>query len=155
MRRPMPGQVRIRLFLVRPRVAGRLGIRRRTEHRGWHRIRPGGSSLGAELATSIAGLRGSGAPLSDSVRASFEPRLGVDLSGVRVQSGPEAAELAQRLDARAFTVGRDVFFNAGQYQPESAEGRRLLAHELAHVVQEARPGPAGHDREQTRRRRRA
>jgi hypothetical protein len=99
-------------------------------------------------------LRGSGAPLSDSVRASFEPRLGVDLSGVRVQSGPEAAELAQRLDARAFTVGSDVFFNAGQYQPESAEGRRLLAHELAHVVQEptapalqgltvSRPGDVG------------
>lgn len=100
-----------------------------------------GTSLGTNLAAGIAGMSGSGAPLTHSVRAYFEPRLGVDLSGVRVQTGPRAADLAQRLDARAFTVGSDVFFNAGQYRPESAEGRQLLAHELAHVVQ-APAGPA-------------
>ena len=56
-----------------------------------------------------------------------------------MHSGSDAAAAAQVLDARAFTVGRDVFFNQAEYQPASVEGRRLLAHELAHVAQGGAP----------------
>jgi hypothetical protein len=96
---------------------------------------PTSSAVDPELAADIAGLRGGGVPLPAATREQFEPRLGADLSGVRVHTDERAADLTQRLDARAFTVGSDIHFNAGQYQPESAEGRHLLAHELAHVVQ--------------------
>ena len=69
----------------------------------------------------------------------FESRFGRSFGGVRVHSGSDAAAAAQALDARAFTVGRDVFFNQAEYQPASVEGRRLLAHELAHVAQGGAP----------------
>lgn len=55
---------------------------------------------------------------------------------MRVHTDEGAAETAQAVNARAFTVGRDVVFGAGQYQPETNEGRRLLAHELTHLVQQ-------------------
>src|SRR6185295_14072166 len=90
----------------------------------------------------IASLRnGGGEPLSPSLRSYFEPRFGSDLSGVRLHASGEAAEAAREVRARAFTVGRDVAFGAGEYRPESAEGKRLLAHELAHTVQQG--GAAG------------
>ncbi|HXU46558.1 MAG TPA: DUF4157 domain-containing protein [Thermoanaerobaculia bacterium] len=89
----------------------------------------------------IASLRsGGGAPLSPALRSYFEPRFGRDLSAVRLHAGGEAAEAAREVHARAFTVGRDVAFGAGEYRPESAEGKRLLAHELAHTVQQGAAG---------------
>src|SRR6185295_11799512 len=90
----------------------------------------------------IAALRsGGGQPLPPSLRSYFEPRFGRDLSAVRLHAGGDAAEAAREVRARAFTVGRDVAFGAGEYRPESAEGKRLLAHELAHTVQQG--GAAG------------
>ena len=65
---------------------------------------------------------------------------GADLSGVRVHTGAASAEAAAAVQARAYTVGHDVHFGAGQYQPHTREGQRLLAHELVHTVQQ---GPAG------------
>lgn len=79
--------------------------------------------------------RAGGAPLPESVRASMEPRLGGDLSGVRVHTGAESAQAARALNARAFTVGGDIHFGSGAFAPGSREGDRLIAHELAHVVQ--------------------
>lgn len=81
---------------------------------------------------------GTGLPLPASARAFFEPRLGRNLGDVRVHAGGQAAELADSVEARAFTIGRDVFFAEGELQPETAGGRALLAHELAHVVQQDR-----------------
>ncbi|MEE9464059.1 MAG: DUF4157 domain-containing protein [Candidatus Neomarinimicrobiota bacterium] len=66
----------------------------------------------------------------------MEPRFGHDFSHVRVHTGARAAETARAVNAQAFTVGRDVVFGAGQYAPDAHGGRRLLAHELAHVVQQ-------------------
>lgn len=89
-----------------------------------------------------AATRG-GAPLSGAVRGWLEPRLGRPLGDVRVHADGPAADAARALQARAFTLGRDVVFGAGRYRPGTAEGRRLLAHEVAHVVQQdggARPG---------------
>jgi len=84
-------------------------------------------------------------PLPMSLRAFFEPRFGHDFSQVRIHTGESAALSARSLNALAYTAGRDVVFGAGQYAPETAAGRRLLAHELAHVVQQsvARPESAG------------
>jgi outer membrane protein OmpA-like peptidoglycan-associated protein len=77
-----------------------------------------------------------GEPLPRYVRSLFEHRLGADLSRVRVHTDGEAAQLAAATNARAFTVGRSIAFGSGQYTPDSAAGRHLLAHELAHVLQQ-------------------
>ncbi|WP_412543355.1 DUF4157 domain-containing protein [Longispora sp. K20-0274] len=78
---------------------------------------------------------GAGSPLDRSTREFFEPRLGRRLDGVRVHTGPEAAVAADRFGAHAFTTGADISFAAGRYAPDTPSGRRLLAHELAHVIQ--------------------
>jgi hypothetical protein len=74
------------------------------------------------------------------VRRYFEPRFGQNFGSVRIHQDREAAESAESLGARAYTVGRAIVFGAGEYQPRTAAGRRLLAHELAHVVQQSRGG---------------
>ena len=105
----------------------------------------GAPSRGPATSGPAGGALGSGRPLSDSERAFFEPRFGADFRGVRLHSGTRADEVARDLGARAFTVGPDVAFAKGEYAPQSAAGRRLMAHELAHVVQQgaaARTGPA-------------
>ncbi len=81
-------------------------------------------------------LNSPGQPLGAETRAFMEPRFGYDFSGVRVHSDERAAESAQAVNALAYTVGQDVVFRTGQYAPETGEGRRLLAHELTHVVQQ-------------------
>jgi uncharacterized protein DUF4157 len=87
-------------------------------------------------------LNSPGRPLDANTRAFMEPRFGHDFSQVRVHADEKAAESARAVGALAYTVGRDVVFGAGHYAPETREGRRLLAHELAHVVQQAgSPGP--------------
>lgn len=93
-------------------------------------------SVSPRQESRIQALRGGGQPLASPVRRFFEPRLGHDLSQVRVHTGVDACKLADSVSARAFTVGRDVVFGAGQYQPASAGGRWLLAHELTHVLQQ-------------------
>lgn len=81
-------------------------------------------------------LRSSGQPLDAATRAFMEPRFGHDFSKVRVHTGPQADESAHAVSALAYTVGRDIVFRADEYQPTSNVGQRLLAHELAHVVQQ-------------------
>ncbi len=93
-------------------------------------------TVSPELERNLGAQRGGGQPLPDSTRDFFEPRFGQDLSGVRVHHDAEAAGAAQEINAQAFTHGRDIYFGAGKYQPQSQTGRRLLAHELAHTVQQ-------------------
>jgi hypothetical protein len=88
---------------------------------------------GAE--SPLAGL-GAGAPLPASERAYFEPRFGYDFSRVNVHTGARASESARSLGAHAYTLGQDVVFAEGRYAPGTGEGRRLLAHELAHSIQQ-------------------
>ncbi len=88
------------------------------------------------LKAQINALRGGGQPLSDSARAFFEPRFGYDFSQVRVHTDSKASGSAGALNALAYTVGRDVVFGEGQYAPATVQGKRLIAHELAHVVQQ-------------------
>src|ERR1700742_3235839 len=81
-------------------------------------------------------LNSSGQPLDRKARAFFEPRFGHDFSKVRVHTGAHAAESALAVNALAYTVGNNVVFGAGQYAPQATSGRRVLAHELTHVVQQ-------------------
>ncbi|HYJ81485.1 MAG TPA: DUF4157 domain-containing protein, partial [Allosphingosinicella sp.] len=87
------------------------------------------------LAAALGSQPG-GAALPAAARAFFEPRFQRDLSHVRVHDGASAAAMASGINARAFTTGRDIYFGAGQYDPASSAGRRLLAHELTHVFQQ-------------------
>lgn len=88
-------------------------------------------------------LRSSGQPLDSTTRAFMEPRFGHDFSRVRVHTDAQAADSAREVHARAYTSGRDVAFGTGQFAPGTTEGRRLLAHELTHVLQQ-RQGASGH-----------
>lgn len=85
-------------------------------------------------------LHSSGQPLDPSTRAFMESRFGHDFSHVRVHTDARAAESARALNALAYTVGRDIVFDPGPYRPASTEGRKLLAHELAHVLQQGTGG---------------
>jgi Domain of unknown function (DUF4157) len=115
------------------------------------RTRPTSSANGwpttAQIAQGASPLRGlpprarpaglgSGRPLPITDRAPFEAHFGRDLSAVRVHTDQSAADLAGRLGARAFTVGTDIAFSAGQFRPAGPDGRLLLAHELTHVLQQ-------------------
>ncbi|WP_227992857.1 DUF4157 domain-containing protein [Pseudactinotalea sp. HY160] len=82
----------------------------------------------------------SGSPLEAGTRAEMETRMGHDFSDVRVHTGGAADASARSVQAHAYTVGSDIVFSAGHYQPGSDSGRHLLAHELTHVVQQ-RSGP--------------
>ncbi|MFC1750290.1 DUF4157 domain-containing protein [Pseudomonadota bacterium] len=77
-----------------------------------------------------------GQTLSDESRRFFEPRMGADLSQIRIHTDPRAADSAQRLDAKAYTHGQHIAFAAGEYQPDTTQGKKLLAHELAHTLQQ-------------------
>ena len=94
----------------------------------------GPHAAGAEAAA--AAVASGGRQLSPGLRAYFEPRFGRDLADVRVHDHARAAGAARAIGARAYTLGRDVAFAPGAWAPASDDGRRLIAHELAHVVQQ-------------------
>ncbi len=94
-------------------------------------------------AATIAARRGGGEQLGHAARRWLEPALGVEVGGVRVHTDGPADALARSLRARAFTVGGDVFFAAGQYRPGSPAGDMLIAHESVHAVQQSGVDPGG------------
>src|SRR5205085_8993897 len=81
-------------------------------------------------------LQRPGRPLEAPVKSAFEDRFGADFSAVRIHTDGPAALSARALQARAYTFGRDIVFAAGEYVPASQGGRRLIAHELTHVLQQ-------------------
>ena len=103
----------------------------------WSRYEIGGASQrfpGDSLSRQMTG--GEGRPLPEFTRLYFEPRFGFDFSHVRIHTGAEAIESARSLEALAYTAGSNIVFGAGQFAPETSQGRLLLAHELTHVVQQ-------------------
>jgi hypothetical protein len=98
-------------------------------------ILPGGL-VHPDVEAAIAAASGSGSRLHTGVADQVGGAYGQSLSNVRVHHDDHAAALSRAVEARAFTVGNDIFFGAGEYRPDSAGGRELLAHELAHVVQQ-------------------
>ena len=101
------------------------------------RRKQAGSNVMTEAPPSVhETLRSSGRPLEPATRAYMEPRFGTDFGAVRVHTDAKAGESARQVDSLAYTVGNSIVFRTGSYQPESGAGRRLLAHELAHVTQQ-------------------
>jgi Domain of unknown function (DUF4157) len=92
-------------------------------------------------------LAGGGRPLEPSLERDMGQRFGHDFSRVRVHTGAEAAQSARDVNAHAYTVGHDIVFDSGRFSPGSHEGRRLLAHELTHVVQQTHPERTGAGRD--------
>jgi len=91
----------------------------------------------SEVPSIVYGVLDSpGQPLVDESRSFMEARFGYDFSSVRVHSDPDAQRSADATNAEAYTVGHDIVFASGRYRPETTEGQQLLAHELAHVVQQ-------------------
>jgi hypothetical protein len=133
------------------RVADRVMQTPESPNQGWaevereiriHAFDPGSSSSSTNVPPIVHEVLGDpGKPLDTATRAFVEPRLGYDLSEVRVHTDDRAAASALAVNARAYTVGHDVVFGAGEYSPGAASGRRLIAHELAHVAQQSRSGP--------------
>lgn len=93
-------------------------------------------------ATQVARSDAGGSPMDPTTQSAMAQRIGADFTDVRVHVDDDAARAASELGAVAFTVGSDIYFAAGQYRPDHPRGRRLLAHELAHVVQQ-RGGSGG------------
>ncbi|MDP9076958.1 MAG: DUF4157 domain-containing protein [Bacteroidota bacterium] len=91
---------------------------------------------GHDLDNYVSSLSSSGQKMSESSRNFFEPRLGHDFSGVRLHTDSVAAKSAQSINALAYTSGNNIVFNNGQYSPESDCGKKLMAHELTHVIQQ-------------------
>src|SRR5271169_5843741 len=105
-----------------PAFAGRPPVAQRHGAAGSFAVDPGQLGLAS----------GGGRPLPEAVRSKMEAALGADFSGVRVYVGPQA----ERIGAIAFTLGSDIYFAPGRFQPDTAHGQQLLGHELAHVVQQ-------------------
>ena len=99
-----------------------------------------------EMTEEVSRRKGSGSPLPGGAREQMEGFFGADLGGVQIHSDGESAALSRELNAQAFTVGKDVYFAEGKYDPTSSEGQGLLAHELTHVRQQGGFGGAGTQR---------
>ena len=93
-----------------------------------------------QLESSLNSLNSGGVPLDASSRAFFEPRFGQDFSQVRLHTDDNAAQMADSLSAKAFTLGNDIAFAANSYSVDTPAGKNLLGHELAHVVQQREMG---------------
>lgn len=102
---------------------------------------PGANAAPQAVDEGIVERLGPGQPLDLATQGFFEQQLGAPLTDVRVHTGPAAQREAEALSARAFTVGQHIAFAANEYAPAGAEGRELLAHELAHVVQQQGGAP--------------
>lgn len=95
-----------------------------------------GSSFGDVSGVVDDGLSGGGEPLDADTRKFMEPRFGVNFSDVRIHTDSKASQSSEAMAARAYAVGPNIAFKSGEYSPGSSDGKRLLAHELTHVVQQ-------------------
>ncbi len=114
----------------RPRRVSRKPASRMTQSNDKPSIAP------EPLESRLQQAKGRGAPLDADTRTEMEDAFSSDFSGVQIHTGQEAASLNQSLNARAFTHGNNIFFNQGEYQPQSEQGKHLLAHELTHTIQQ-------------------
>ncbi len=106
----------------------------------------GAGPLDPEIGAEINGARSGGSPLPDATRVDMEHHLGLDLSAVRVHADARADQLSRKVQAEAFTTGTDIFFRQGAYRPSTNVGRRMLGHELTHVVQQTTGAVGGASR---------
>ena len=88
------------------------------------------------VANTIQSTKGSGNALPEATKSFMESKFGANFSDVKIHTGNYASQLSKELNAQAFTVGNDIYFNEGKYAPESSGGKHLLAHELTHTLQQ-------------------
>ena len=104
----------------------------------------GAAETTPEFHSKLKGSKGDGRPLDDATRSEMESKMGADFSRVSIHTGSDAIEMSKEIRAKAFTHGTDIYFNAGNYNPSSSRGRSLLAHELAHTIQQTRRNLSKH-----------
>ncbi len=97
-------------------------------------------TVSTNFESDINAIKSGGQSLPKSVQTYFESRFGYDFSQIRIHTDARAAKSAQAINAKAYTVGQDIVFGAGQYEPDTSKGRRLLAHELTHAIQQGNRG---------------
>jgi hypothetical protein len=96
----------------------------------------GGLHATEELQAKLETNKGGGQAMDDKTRGEMESKMGADLGDVRIHTGAEAHDMAEGINAKAFTYGQDVYFKNGNYNPSSKDGKNLLAHELTHTQQQ-------------------
>jgi Domain of unknown function (DUF4157) len=101
-----------------------------------------GGTAGDILTQQINATRGSGSSMDRPTQSFMESRFGTDFSNVKIHTGDYAVQMSRELNAQAFTVGSDIYFSSGKYNPSSDSGKHLLAHELTHTVQQGAIQPA-------------
>ena len=92
------------------------------------------------VSNQIQSTKNNGNSISTSIKSFMESRFGADFSNVKIHTGKYSAQLSKELNAQAFTVGNDIYFNEGKYSPDSFAGKHLLAHELTHTIQQGASG---------------
>ncbi len=95
-----------------------------------------GGTASNSVTNQINTTRGSGSSMDRPTQSFMESRFGTDFSNVKIHTGTDAVQMSRELNAQAFTVGNDIYFNSGKYNPSSDSGKHLLAHELTHTVQQ-------------------
>ncbi len=94
------------------------------------------AEIGSDIESGISAVKGAGQPLPEPARNLFDSRFGADFNHVRIHTDTQAEETTRSINARAFTLGRNIVFGQGQYSLGTTEGKSLLAHELTHVLQQ-------------------
>lgn len=89
-----------------------------------------------ETASGIEMSRGMGDPLTENVSSFMGKRFGADFSNVRIHTDSKAGMLSKKIRAQAFTIGSDIYFGEGKFKPDTSDGKRLIAHELTHTIQQ-------------------
>jgi len=95
-----------------------------------------GGQAPSHVESQINSSRGGGSSMDNGTKNFMESRFGTDFSDVKIHTGSQAVQMSRELNAQAFTVGNDIYFNEGKYSPNSDSGKHLLAHELTHTVQQ-------------------
>ena len=104
----------------------------------------GGVLASTTVSNQIQSGKGGGSIMEAPTQSFMESRFGADFSSVRIHTDHSAIQLSRELNAQAFTVGNDIYFNSGKYAPEASDGKHLLAHELTHVIQQSGSGNTAH-----------
>ncbi|ASU33915.1 eCIS core domain-containing protein [Mucilaginibacter xinganensis] len=102
----------------------------------------GARAVSEAVSGKIQSSMGGGSPMQTDTKSFMESRFGADFSNVKIHNGGESTELNRSLNAKAFTISNNIYFNSGQYHPETDSGKHLLAHELTHVIQQGQAAPA-------------
>jgi flagellar biosynthesis GTPase FlhF len=90
----------------------------------------------SEMESRLRKTKGNGSPMSKGIKLEMENSFGADFSSIRIHTDSNAVSMCQEMKAQAFTNGSDIYFNKGKYNPNSAAGKQLLAHELTHTIQQ-------------------